>query len=119
MIDAGSQQIPRRALYGLDALNFCLADVRDALGPYLAVYLLTVQHWDEASIGIVMSIATVAGIAMQTPAGALVDASRAKRMLVAAAAVFVALVSFALPFLPTFWPVALSQATAHAATAVF
>jgi MFS family permease len=56
---------------------------------------------------------------MQTPAGALVDASRAKRMLVAAAAVFVALVSFALPFLPAFWPVALSQATAHAATAVF
>ncbi len=119
MVAAKQQKNPRRALVGLDALNFCLADVRDALGPYLAVYLLTVQRWDEASIGVVMSIATVAGIAMQTPAGALVDASRAKRMLVAAAAVFVALVSFALPFLPAFWPVALSQATAHAATAVF
>jgi hypothetical protein len=34
----------------LDALNFFLADVRDGLGPYLAIYLLTVQHWDEASI---------------------------------------------------------------------
>ena len=36
----------------LDALNFFLADVRDGLGPYLAIYLLTIQHWDEASIGL-------------------------------------------------------------------
>ena len=41
----------------LDALNFFLADVRDGLGPYLAIYLLTVQKWDEASIGVVMSVA--------------------------------------------------------------
>jgi hypothetical protein len=27
----------------LDALNFFLADVRDGLGPYLAIYLLTEQ----------------------------------------------------------------------------
>ena len=41
----------------LDALNFFLADVRDGLGPYLAIYLLTEQKWDEASIGVVMSTA--------------------------------------------------------------
>jgi hypothetical protein len=41
----------------LDAANFFLADVRDGLGPYLAIYLLTEQAWDEARIGIVMSIA--------------------------------------------------------------
>ena len=64
----------------LDALNFFLADVRDGLGPYLAIYLLTEQKWDEASIGIVMSIA--AGILAQTPAGALVDVIRAKRSLI-------------------------------------
>jgi hypothetical protein len=40
----------------LDALNFFLADVRDGLGPYLAIYLLTVQRWDEASIGLVILI---------------------------------------------------------------
>lgn len=34
----------------LDALNFFLADVRDGLGPYLAIYLLTERKWDEASI---------------------------------------------------------------------
>ena len=65
----------------LDALNFFLADVRDGLGPYLAIYLLTEQKWDEASIGVVMSVAALAGIAAQTPAGALIDRSTAKRAL--------------------------------------
>jgi MFS family permease len=103
----------------LDALNFFLADVRDGLGPYLAIYLLTVQRWDEASIGLVMSVATLAGLLAQTPAGALIDATRAKRAVVASAALAVTLASLLLPWLPTFWPVALSQAAAHAAAAVF
>jgi len=67
-------------------MRFFLADVRDGLGPYLAIYLLTVQRWDEASIGLVMSVATLAGLLAQTPAGALVDATRAKRAIVASAA---------------------------------
>jgi MFS family permease len=103
----------------LDALNFFLADVRDGLGPYLAIYLLTVQRWDEASIGLVMSVATLAGLLAQTPAGALIDATRAKRAVVISAALAVTLASLLLPWLPTFWPVALSQATAHAAAAIF
>ena len=90
----------------LDALNFFLADVRDGLGPYLAIYLLTVQRWDEASIGVVMSIATLAGLLAQTPAGALVDATRAKRALVAGAALVVTIASLVLPWVPSFWPVA-------------
>src|SRR3979411_1414983 len=103
----------------LDALNFFLADVRDGLGPYLAIYLLTVQRWDEASIGLVMSVATLAGLLAQTPAGGPVDATRAKRAAVAGPALAVALASLLLPWVPTFWPVALSRATAHAAAAVF
>jgi sugar phosphate permease len=73
-----------RANVGLDATNFFLADVRDGLGPYLAIYLLTIQKWDEASIGVAMSIATAAGLIAQTPAGALIDATRAKRAVIAA-----------------------------------
>jgi hypothetical protein len=38
----------RNAL-SLDSLNFFLADVRDGLGPYLAIYLLAVHKWDPAS----------------------------------------------------------------------
>lgn len=105
----------KRASAALDAANFFLADVRDGLGPYLAIYLLTEQKWDEAHIGVVMSIATIAGIVTQTPAGALVDATRAKRLLVAGAAILVTIASLLLPWLPGFWPVALSQGIAHAA----
>ena len=108
-----------RANHALDAANFFLADVRDALGPYLAIYLLTERKWDAASIGVVMSIATIAGILAQTPAGALVDAIKAKRAFMIAAAVAVTAASLILPWLSSFWPVAISQATAHAAGVVF
>src|ERR1700760_81591 len=108
-----------RANRALDAANFTLADVRDGLGPYLAIYLLTEQHWDEARIGLVMAVAGFAGIAAQTPAGALVDAPRAKRWLMAAAAIVVTVASLVLPLLPQFWPVAITQGLAHAAGAIF
>src|SRR5262245_11916009 len=108
-----------RANRALDAANFFLADVRDGLGPYLAVYLLTEQKWDEARIGIVMSVATIAGILAQTPAGALVDTTKAKRALMIAAALIVTLASLTLPLLPGFRPVAVSQGLAHAAGSIF
>ncbi len=103
----------------LDLANFFLADVRDGLGPYLAVYLLTVQHWNEAAIGVVMSVGGVAGLLAQTPAGALVDGTRRKRLVVIAAAVLVTLGSLALPLVPGFWFVAATQAATHAAGSVF
>ncbi|MET0676933.1 MAG: MFS transporter [Bradyrhizobium sp.] len=103
----------------LDALNFFLADVRDGLGPYLAIYLLTEQKWDEASIGVVMSIAAIAGIIAQTPAGALIDRSKAKRALMVVAAILVTLSSVALPFFHRFELVAATQAIAAAAGAIF
>ena len=93
-----------RATRALDASNFFLADVRDALGPYLPIYLLTERKWDEASIGVVMSVATVAGILAQTPAGALVDATTAKRAMMVVAAALVTAASLLLPWLSSFWP---------------
>src|SRR3954452_22927228 len=99
--DKGPDQA-RRAGRALDALNFFLADVRDGLGPYLAIYLLTEQKWDEARIGLVMSIAGLAGILAQTPAGALIDRSTAKRGLMIAAAIVVTAASLALPSLQRF-----------------
>jgi MFS family permease len=109
----------QRANRALDAANFFLADVRDGLGPYLAIYLLTEQKWDAASIGLVMSIAGFAGIVAQTPAGALVDTIRAKRLMMACAALIVACASLILPLCPGFWPVAASQSIAHAAAVIF
>lgn len=103
----------------LDALNFFLADVRDGLGPYLAIYLLTEQKWDQASIGVVMSVAALAGIIAQTPAGALIDKTTAKRGLIVAAAVMVTIGSVVLPLFSGFFLVATTQALTHVAAAVF
>src|SRR5216684_7388549 len=100
---SGTNDRAARVRRPLDALNFFLADVRGGLGPYLAVYLLVERNWDEASIGVVMSVATAAGILAQTPAGALVDAIRAKRALIAVAALAVTAASLALPSLSAFW----------------
>jgi MFS family permease len=107
---------PARAL---DALNFFLADVRDGLGPYLAVYLLTVQHWDQESTGLVLSLGGIAGLLAQTPAGALVDNLRAKRALVAGAAATVTGACLLMPLWPSFWPVTAAKIASGAASSVF
>jgi hypothetical protein len=39
--------------FSLDAINFLLADVRGALGPYLNVFLVTQQHWSQTEVDIV------------------------------------------------------------------
>ena len=108
-----------RANNALDALNFFLADVRGGLGPYLAIYLLTVRNWNEAEIGIVMSISAIAGILTETPSGALIDAVRSKRAAVMLAALVVTVGSLLLPFLSTFSAVALSQAAVSAVGSIF
>ena len=108
-----------RTARALDALNFFLADVRDGLGPYLAVYLLAVHHWDQAETGLVLSVAGFAGLIAQAPAGALVDRLRAKRGLLALAAITVTAVCLAIPLFPSFWPVAIAQVASGAASAVF
>lgn len=112
-----------RALRGLDGLNFFLADVRDGLGPYLAIYLIAVrgpeQGWNEATTGLVMTIAGIVGLIAQTPAGALIDRSRRKRLIVIAGAIAVTLSCLALPFISNFYMVAATQSIAGIAGAVF
>lgn len=119
-----SERAPsRRALLGLDALNFFLADVRDGLGPYLAIYLIAVrgpeQGWNEATVGLVMTIAGIVGLIAQTPAGALIDGGRHKPAIVIASAVAVTLSCLALPFISDFYLVAGTQSIAAIAGAVF
>src|SRR6266850_1972658 len=69
----------------LDAINFLLADVRGAIGPYLNVFLVTRQHWSLSEVGLVTTVGGLIGLALQTPAGALIDSTRAKRGSVLAA----------------------------------
>jgi MFS family permease len=110
-------------LRGLDALNFCLADVRDGLGPYLAIYLIAergpTQGWNEATVGLVMTIAGIAGLVAQTPVGALVDRTRHKRAIVIAGALAVTFSCLVLPFVSGFALVTITQSIAHIAGAIF
>ena len=66
----------------LDRLNFFLADVQSGVGPFMAVYLSTTK-WNEEQIGLALTVSGLAGIAAQTPAGALVDSIESKRTLIA------------------------------------
>ncbi|MGR4973617.1 MFS transporter [Pseudomonas sp. LARHCG127] len=109
----------RRNNLSLDGLNFFLADVRDGLGPYLAIYLLAVHRWDPASIGVVMTVAAMAGLVAQAPAGALIDRVHSKRAVVAVAALMVTLGCLVLPFTSSFGLVALTQALGAVAASVF
>lgn len=117
------RQPSTRALRGLDALNFFLADVRDGLGPYLAIYLIAVrgpdQGWNEATTGVVMTIAGIVGLIAQTPAGALIDRSGNKPAIVIAGAVAVTLSCLVLPFTGNFYVVAATQSMAGIAGAIF
>ena len=73
---------------GLVGVNFFMADVRDGLGPYLAAFLQTHQ-WGTAEIGTAMTLGGLVGMVATIPAGALVDATHAKRALMVFASVLV------------------------------
>ena len=89
----------------LDAVNFLLADVRGALGPYLNVFLITQQHWSQTEVGWVTTISGLLGLAAQTPAGAAIDATRRKRGAVVLALTILAIGALVIFAIPTFWPV--------------
>jgi MFS family permease len=111
--------LPRRTAHALDLLAFSLADVRDGLGPYLSIYLLLTHHWDQASIGFVMAVGGLAGVVAQTPVGALVDKTTAKRALVIGGAVAVAAGALAMPLLPGFYTISFLQAVTGIAGSIF
>src|ERR1700735_1478235 len=58
---------------GLDWFNMFVANIQTGFGPFIAVYLAS-QRWTQTSIGLALSIGTVAAMASQVPAGALGDA---------------------------------------------
>jgi MFS family permease len=93
----------------LDALNFLLADVRGALGPYLNVFLVTQQHWSQSEVGLVTTIGGLLGLAVKTPVGAAIDATRAKRGLVIAALAVLAVSATIIAAAPSFWPVLIAN----------
>ncbi|MDF1601411.1 MFS transporter [Mesorhizobium sp. YIM 152430] len=103
------QQNPsQRSIRALSAMNFSLADVRDGLGPFLGVFLIG-HGWAADEIGYVMTLGGLAGMLATTPLGALVDATRFKRTIIAAAAGLIIVGTLALLISTNFWVVAGSQ----------
>src|SRR5206468_8447428 len=89
----------------LDALNFLLADVRGALGPYLNVFLVTQQGWTQSAVGLMTTVSGLVGLAAQAPAGAAIDATRAKRGAIVLALAVLAIGAAVIFATPRFWPV--------------
>lgn len=85
----------------LDLLNFFLADMNGAFGPYLGIFLLTEAHWNQAAIGFVAMIGGLIALAAQTPIGGWIDRTRAKRGAIVAAAIVLALGAFAVVLRPS------------------
>jgi MFS family permease len=69
-----------RSLRAVEWLNFFLADVQTGLGPFLAAYLAA-GGWNPARVGYALTFGGLVTVAMQTPAGAAVDAVHRKRLL--------------------------------------
>ncbi len=109
---------PKHALRALQALNFFMADMQAGIGPFLGVFLLA-HHWKSGWIGTVMTLGGVAGMAMTAPAGAMIDASRRKRLYVIFPGVCTVLASAVILLSQNFWLVTASQvATAVAGAAI-
>jgi MFS family permease len=103
----------------LDWLNFFLADVKGGLGPYLGIYLLTQQHWNQAAIGIVATVAGIFGLVVHAPVGAFIDATRWKRGLVVAGVGVLTASVLAIATAPNFAVVLVAQTMMGLAGAIF
>src|ERR1700678_3705475 len=113
-----SARASRKSLRGLDWLNFFLADVQSAVGPFLAIYLAA-SGWNEQTVGIALTGGGIAGIIAQTPAGGLTDRIHSKRALIACGVVALAVGALIIATFPAFWPVMVAQTLIGVSSSVF
>ena len=94
--------------YALDAVNFLSADVRNLFGPFVNVFLVTSQHWSQTDVGLVTTVSGLLGIALQTPIGAAIDVTRAKRGVICLTMAAMTVAGILIFAAPTFWPLAIA-----------
>lgn len=117
-VDGEGRNPSTRSLAGLDWINFLMADVAGGVGPYLAVFLKASQHWRPGDIGVAMAAPAIAAAVCQIPAGLVVDASRRKRFLLAAASAVIAAGCLGTVLYPKFALVIAAQAMLGGASAI-
>jgi MFS family permease len=112
-----SGAVAGRGLSGLDWLNFFVANFQTGFGPFISVYL-TSAGWTQGAIGAALSTGTIASMASQVPAGALVDAMRSKRMAAAAAISAIGVSALAIALWPNFLAITAAEALHSFASAL-
>ncbi|WP_255551304.1 hypothetical protein [Granulicella sp. dw_53] len=70
----------KQSLRALQATNFFLADVQTGLGPFLAAYLAG-AGWEPGRVGMALTLGGIITVLLQTPAGAIVDQMKSKRLI--------------------------------------
>ncbi|PJJ60019.1 MFS transporter [Hymenobacter chitinivorans] len=98
-----------RSVKGLDWVSLLMADVKDGVGVYLSVFLLTVRRWEPDEIGIVIAAPGIVGILVQAPAGALIDRTTYKRWLLVGASLIIAACCLVVVLSTGFTPILVSQ----------
>lgn len=98
----------RRSIHALEAANFFLADVQTGLGPFLAAYLAG-AGWEPGRVGMAMTLGGIITVALQAPAGAIVDQLRSKRLILVIASAVLALGAVLLSITAAPWAVYTSQ----------
>jgi len=107
-----------RATRALSALNFFMADMQAGIGPFLGVFLQQ-RGWLPGAIGSVMTAGGVAGMLMTAPAGAFIDHTERKRLVVIVTGICTVLASFLILWSQSGVVVTVSQiATAIAGAAI-
>jgi MFS family permease len=107
-----------RARRTLQARNFFMADMQAGIGPFLGVFLQQLG-WRMGPIGTVMTAGGVAGMVMTAPAGAFIDHTTRKRLVVVVTGICTLAASFLILLSQSCLVVTASQiATAIAGAAI-
>jgi MFS family permease len=90
-----------RSRYGLDWMNFFIADVQTGFGTFVAFYLAHLG-WTRGSVGLALTAGGLAGVLSQIPGGAIADAVTWKRGLIAIGIVMIGVAALILAAAPSF-----------------
>jgi len=98
----------KKSVHALEATNFFLADVQTGLGPFLAAYLAG-AGWQPGRVGVALTVGGIITVALQAPAGAIVDQLRSKRLILGIGSVVLAVGAVLLSITAAPWAVYTSQ----------
>jgi hypothetical protein len=104
----------KQSIHALEATNFFLADVQTCLGPFLAAYLAG-AGWEPGRVGVALTLGGIITVAVQTPAGAIVDQLRSKKSILVLASAVLAVGALLLSISAAPWAVYTSQVLVGAA----